>query len=146
MTTIAIKDGIIAYDSQTTAGEKIVSLKTDKKRSYDGYHFFGTGRTIDIDQLIAAVLSGESEMPKTKDGTLQAAALLVTPEKDIYLCGYVDEELVLQPLEDRECDSIGSGAEYAIGAMDAGCSAKEAVKIACGRDVYSGGRIRTFKI
>jgi ATP-dependent protease HslVU (ClpYQ) peptidase subunit len=50
------------------------------------------------------------------------------------------------PLDGRSCDAIGSGEEYAIGAMDAGLSAKDAVKIACNRDIYSGGRIRTFKI
>jgi ATP-dependent protease HslVU (ClpYQ) peptidase subunit len=41
--------------------------------------------------------------------------------------------------------AIGSGAAFAMGAMDAGATAKEAVKIAC-RDVYTGGKIRTYKI
>ena len=41
--------------------------------------------------------------------------------------------------------AIGSGASYALGAMDAGATAKEAVKIAS-RDVYTGGIIRTHKL
>ena len=144
MTTVVYSNGIIAYDSQTSAGERIVSLKTDKKQSFEGYHFFSAGRKVDIDKLIAAVLSGAVEVPNTKDGTLQAVALLVTPERDVYLCGYVDEELVLQPIEPGDIEAIGSGADYAIGAMDAGCDAVQAVKIAAGRDVYTGGRIRKF--
>lgn len=44
-------------------------------------------------------------------------------------------------LENQEYVAIGSGADYAIAAMDAGLSAEEAVKIAIGRDVFSGGEV-----
>ena len=37
--------------------------------------------------------------------------------------------------------AIGSGSRFAMGALMAGASAVEAVKIACGLDVYSGGRV-----
>lgn len=40
---------------------------------------------------------------------------------------------------------IGSGGAYGVAAARAGASAKEAVKIACGIDVYSGGPIRVKK-
>lgn len=39
--------------------------------------------------------------------------------------------------------AIGSGQDYALGAMEAGASPAEAVEIACRRDVYSGGEIIT---
>ena len=37
--------------------------------------------------------------------------------------------------------AIGSGANFALGAMDAGAEVKEAIQIACQRDLYSGGEI-----
>lgn len=42
--------------------------------------------------------------------------------------------------------AIGSGMYYALTAMDCGCSAEEAVKMAAKRDVNTGGEIRIFKI
>lgn len=40
----------------------------------------------------------------------------------------------------------GSGSHIALGAMDAGASPEEAVRIAIRRDVNSGGRVRTFTL
>ena len=37
--------------------------------------------------------------------------------------------------------AFGSGAHFALGAMDAGASVKKAIQIACNRDIYSGGHI-----
>lgn len=44
-------------------------------------------------------------------------------------------------VEDQKYVSIGSGSDYALAAMDAGATAEEAVKVAIGRDVYTGGKI-----
>jgi len=40
----------------------------------------------------------------------------------------------------------GCGELHAWTAMDLGCSAKEAVKMAIKRDIYTGGKIRTHKV
>ncbi len=42
--------------------------------------------------------------------------------------------------------AIGSGGEYALVAMDAGLSPKEAVKAAAKRDTGTGGKIRTMTV
>jgi ATP-dependent protease HslVU (ClpYQ) peptidase subunit len=146
VTTICYKDNEIAFDSRCTAGDRIVDNNYNKKRSIEGYHFFCAGSTLDIEKLIAAVFDQEFDLHPKREGNLQAVAFLVSPDSQDYKCGYVDDELILMPLDGRSCDAIGSGEEYAIGAMDAGLSAKDAVKIACNRDIYSGGRIRTFRI
>lgn len=39
--------------------------------------------------------------------------------------------------------AIGSGADIALGALDQGATAEEAVKIACKRNVLSGGAVTT---
>lgn len=50
---------------------------------------------------------------------------------------YYDKELVALEIHD-DITAIGSGCEYAIGAIDAGATLKRAVEIAAGRDTYSG--------
>lgn len=146
MTTIAVKDNIIAFDSRSTAGDRIISNNMSKRRSHYGYNFFFAGSLIDIDKLIQLFFDEEAPVKKRKNGYLEATAYIVGPDRELYICGYEDDELIVFPIGDRSCDAIGSGAMYAIGAMDAGASAKEAVKIAAGRDIYTGGRIRTFEI
>lgn len=146
MTTICYRDNEIAYDSQVTAGERIVDSQYDKRKNVEGYNFFCAGSVIDIDKLIAAVFDEDFEIHPKKEGCLEAVGFIVTPERVVYKCGYQDDELILIPAVSGRHDAIGSGEEYAIGAMDAGCSAREAVKIAAGRDIYTGGRIRVFKI
>lgn len=42
--------------------------------------------------------------------------------------------------------AIGSGAAYAVAAMDCGKSAAQAVRIAARRDPYTGGRIVTLRL
>ncbi len=42
--------------------------------------------------------------------------------------------------------AIGSGSVFALGAMDAGASAVEAVRIGKKRDPYSGGKITSLKL
>jgi len=42
--------------------------------------------------------------------------------------------------------TMGTGNEYAMGAMKAGASAEEAVRIACEIDIHSGGEIQVVNI
>lgn len=42
--------------------------------------------------------------------------------------------------------ALGSGAHFAMGAMEAGKSAVESVKIACKFDIFSGGRIKLINL
>jgi ATP-dependent protease HslVU (ClpYQ) peptidase subunit len=42
--------------------------------------------------------------------------------------------------------AIGSGMDFALGAMDAGKSPAEAVEIACRRDPHSGGEVTSLSI
>ncbi|MNR66547.1 hypothetical protein D3C85_1900920 [compost metagenome] len=51
-----------------------------------------------------------------------------------------------QDLDPSNPDAIGSGAMYALAAMDMGASAAEAVRAAMKRDIYSGGKLTTIAI
>jgi ATP-dependent protease HslVU (ClpYQ) peptidase subunit len=71
----------------------------------------------------------------------ELALLVVLANGHLY---YIDEPLV--PLRyHRKFQAIGSGLEYATGAMAMGADAKEAVRVAIKFDSDSGGRIHTMK-
>lgn len=142
MTTIAIKDGELAFDSQTTRGGTICNNHYLKKTTVNGHHFFFAGAPRALDGIIDSFFNGTIYQDDT--GT---CGFVVTPDKKVFLID-MDQDgfCTCDDVPDGEWYAIGSGHMYAIGAMDAGCSAKEAVKIAAGRDIYTGGRIRVFKI
>lgn len=139
MTTIAYKDGIIAYDSRAVRGGTITNDDFNKHQIVKDTHFFICGAVSDHKQLIDAYFGGEN-IPKSD------ATALVVSNGELYFIGIEENGFWKQPLEQYEIYSEGSGSDHAFTAMDLGCSAKEAVKIAIKRDSGSGGKVRTFKI
>lgn len=72
----------------------------------------------------------------------QITGLVLCSDGDIYtFTDYMKWLKVDQPFH-----AIGSGMDYAIGAMAAGMSAKEAVKLAMKHDCYTGMGIKGFSI
>ena len=137
MTTIAYDGKTIAYDSRETMGDFISSDKHDKHIYSQGIHFFYCGTVIDCQEFINSYESGECspdiscQVFMAQDGQVYRSS----HELGTIWVEYMDEPF-----------AMGTGADFAIGAMDMGADAKQAVKIACGRDTKSGGRIRTFKV
>ena len=138
MTTICYKAGIIAYDSRATLGGTIISDSVNKHGKRGGAHFFMVGSVADFEGFMQAYLSKE-----TPGKHIDIMAFVVT-DGVVYRVGADKGELWTQKA--YVVDAIGSGQSFAWGAMDAGCSAKEAVKIAAGRDTGTGGRIRMFRV
>lgn len=142
MTTIAYKDGIIAVDSYSTQGSRVVCNGGNKIKRVRGAIFVATGSVADFDNLHSAYF-GENY-----DKALEISALVID-SKMIYLVGICSDDgfwkIDIAKEKYKSC-TLGSGGDFAQGAMDAGATAKEAVKIACERDVYSGGRVRTIGI
>jgi ATP-dependent protease HslVU (ClpYQ) peptidase subunit len=60
------------------------------------------------------------------------------------LCGIDDNEFWVENLYCNQ--GVGSGFKFAISAMDHGKSAKDAVKYAATRDIYTGGKIHVYDI
>jgi len=142
MTTIAYRDGVMAADSVSVyGGRKHQCVKLHRKTGGEGRRkhdviigvagelypamlfvdWYGTGNPV-------------PEMLRTQGG--EFVALILTPkglfEADIY-CR-------ITPVEDT-IYAIGSGGDLALGAMAAGKSATEAVRIAARYDAYTGGRV-----
>lgn len=47
---------------------------------------------------------------------------------------------------EHSLNALGTGREYAIGALEMGATAEEAVKIACKYDTNSGGAVKVFDL
>lgn len=147
ITTIAYKDGIIAYDSRITQGDTISSDDFNKHVLYKGCHYFLCGEAPSFRKFIALHNNNESgedsiDPPEgcnvgaliVKDGELFTANLDRDGE---YWCCTEPLDIPL---------AIGTGTDHALTAMDMGATAKQAVAMAIKRDVRSGGRVRTYVI
>ena len=139
MTTIANKDGVIAYDSRQTRGEIISSDNVEKSIVKDGVTFILSGRLDDISAII------KSWFGEPVDFEPQAYGLVIDGDGILWECGF-NKTMIAIKYNTSEHYAFGSGDLHAITAMDMGASAKEAVKMAIKRDVYTGGKVRTIKV
>lgn len=140
MTTIAYNKGIIAYDSYLTS-DIIIDKDYNKKIVSNGLVFFASGLETHFLELIQCYLNS-SKVPIDLN-----CILLVIERGKLYKVLNNDRLDVVRDLVDlNKPAAIGSGRYFALGAMDFGASAQQAVKIASGRDLHTGGRIRTYKL
>ncbi len=138
MTTIAYKDGVIAYDSRQVRGSSIVSDNCSKCQTVNGVSFFLAGAVCDEVALIAAYFGTPSQAPVECSGYAVDGGKLV-------MVGHDDKTGIWkQELDLKNPDAIGSGSAYALTAMDMGASAEKAIAMAAKRDLYTGGAIQTF--
>lgn len=144
MTTIAYKDGIIAYDSRATAGTSIISDDREKRYTIENgdndVEFFMCGAPSDFREFFRVYFQGGEIQPH-----LEATALVWDGVK-LFHAGIANKHCYSCPVEMPAPWACGSGEEHAITAMDMGATAKEAVKWAMKRDTGTGGRIRTYKL
>jgi len=140
MTTIAYKNGVIAYDSLAVGSGTVLDRDFNKRITRDGVNFFFCGSVCLFGEFLDAWFSGENVTSSDLSAIVYGGKILfyVTIDED----GTIQKE----PVELSKIMSIGSGSDHALTAMDCGLSAKEAVKMAALRDTSTGGRIRTFSL
>lgn len=142
MTTIAYRNGILAGDGRETniSDDESAVVLTDKCtkvfRLDDGRLYGGSRGSEDITRLHQALMK-KAPLPKLDD----INALLIDTHGRIWLY----EGSIWQPIKARYY-AVGSGSVFAIGAMDAGASAIEAVRIGIKRDPYSGGKVSHVRL
>lgn len=138
MTTIAYKDGELAADSRITAGDTIITDGRKKvHRLRDGSIVAWAGSLQDAMRLLTSMRKGHVA-PKLDE----IEALHVHTDGSVW--EYEGHVWVKQQVNEH-C-AVGSGTPYALAAMDAGASAREAVKIAVKRDINSGGRVQSLSL
>ena len=141
MTTIAYKDGVIATDGRILQGLSISDDNAVKRTVRKGVEFFFSGSVHDEPLLIDCYFNGP---PESTDNTESNA--LIVDSGNIFEAAVNPDGYWCAPERRNNVVAIGSGASHAMTAMDLGCSAKEAVKMAAKRDAGTGGRVRTYKV
>jgi hypothetical protein len=143
LTTIAYKNGIIAYDSLCVKGDTIIDSNFDKHVINDNLHIFYCGTVSDIDLFLSA-WNGKTR-PENIVPDLEA---YVWDGDKLYNSSVDQEENLLWKieLEKNKHYAIGSGHQAALALMDHGMTAFEAVSAVSKRDLYTGGEIKTFSI
>jgi ATP-dependent protease HslVU (ClpYQ) peptidase subunit len=139
MTTIAYKDGVIAYDSRASCGETIVDDDFNKRTILNGVSFFSTGNPSDEPELINHYFG------KGDRFNVNCSSIVHDGDK-LFLIAIENDKYHKYPIELDKCYAIGSGEDHAWTAMDMGATAKEAIKMAIKRDRGTGGKIRTFEL
>ncbi|EXF95790.1 proteasome subunit beta [Pseudomonas fluorescens HK44] len=139
MTTIAYKDGVIAYDSRITSGTQISYDDYEKCVERDGVQFVITGHTSDYAKLTGAYFG--------EPATDISASAMAVEDGQVWYIGHDDDTGIWKSiiLADKSY-AIGSGSSHALTAMDMGASAYQAVEMAMKRDSCTGGKIRTLTV
>lgn len=140
MTTIAYhhKSKTVAVDSRISNHGLVKSDSYDKTIKNDIGLWVFCGNACDMKDLCYLRHNDKTETVPN------CSAFLITD--GICYDVYVNKEGVCEYFEVTFNEAKGSGSELALAAMDHGKSAKEAVKYAITRDIYSGGRVRVFNV
>lgn len=145
MTTIAYRDGVMAGDSRAYGGgNELRGSKVKVVRLPDGTLVGVSSPVLGMARLVRDwVSAGMREAPITPDADKKGFdALVVTPDGQAV---FVDGNWLKSDAVTGSFFAIGSGSQYAIGAMAAGKNAKEAVEIAAELDVWSSGPVYTVQ-
>lgn len=144
MTTLVYsrKEHVIAVDSRCTMNGGVASNDSKKWIQKEDRLYFFCGDVADAEVLAELVdqgidLLGEGE-------TLDATVIYASNEPIVY---YADGETIKHySLHYDDFSAYGSGAFFALSALDFGKTAKQAVEYAMTRDIYSGGKVVQYDL
>lgn len=146
MTTIAWDGKTLATDGRATNNDVVESDHTKKlykiKGGIHGYVSCAIcGNYVDALKIIKWIKSGMTDDFPEIDKETSASVLCIKKDNTLEIYRSANKGF---PLPHKGLYTDGSGWELAMGAMEAGATAVEAVKIACRRDVHSGGKIQSY--
>lgn len=146
MTTIVYRSGVLAADTRAWSGDKVpIGFKRKIHQLKDGSMIgISSAKVGEPERFLETIKTIESDVWKTTlDEDFAVGAILVSPAGDVYY--FNDSRNFVGPLT-GEWLVIGSGEEYAIGALSMGASAEEAVKVAAQHDPWTAGEIHTLRL
>lgn len=142
MTIVVYRDGIMAADSLVTSGgtrtDYVNKLATNKAGWVGG----AAGDFMDCRAFSKWVKAGckkEFKGAEVKDGL---AALLLSPTGDVF---YIDDTNRKTQINSATYHCVGSGRDIAMGALEMGATAEQAVAVAIKLNTSCGGIIHTLK-
>lgn len=144
MTTIVWRDGVMAADSRGYGGDKCpVGQKQKIKRLADGTLIGCSSNTPGQPEAVLAWYEAGADVEKApKFPENHFRFLAVKPDGSAYLGE--DSFYLAGPLS-AEFYAVGSGEQYAMGALHMGATATQAVRAAIDLDVWTGGEITVLK-
>lgn len=144
MTTIAFDGKTLAADGQVTMGDSAIASLTRQKLFKNVGMFQALAFCGSLDYVESFL-----EWAEHPEGS-------APPEGEYTVIFVIDGEVnyswMMSPITEYvkcdkgEIDAWGSGAVFAIGAMRAGKTAREAVNLACTYDAFTGGKVRSMKV
>jgi len=139
MTTVVYdhNNGLIAIDSRITSRDVIVSDEFDKHLIQSNERWFFCGTVADSNNLIKLKHDDKPE---------------VIPDSNAIVA--FDGKVKVVTFNGNHCShetlkynfAIGSGANFAIAALDFDCDVKTAVEYAAKKDPFTGGKIQVFDV
>lgn len=139
MTTIAWDGHILAVDSQSTSGSLILSNTVKKLyRDVGDYKAIAFAGALQENVIF---LDWVRDGMKKDSPKFDGCAMCIDASGALYV---FDGNHKGRPLKTDYKDANGTGSEIAMGAMDAGANAIDAVEIACKLDVYTGGKVHFY--
>ncbi|MFC4158692.1 hypothetical protein [Chitinimonas lacunae] len=137
MTTVAWDGTTVAADTQ--ANNSGLRSRTKKLHRLQDGRIYAFSGEIQDGRAVYDWLNGGEKSPKPAVSS-SFVALLICPNGHAYT---IEDKLVLLPVLEG-FRAIGSGRNFAMGAMAVGADAVKAVAAAIQLDVYSGGDIETL--
>lgn len=138
VTTVVYRDGVLAADRRGYSGSKHpIGTKAKISRLTDGWLFGCSTPTPGLAEKLRRWVE-ENGVEKSLPATLEAQAIVIRLDGAIFY--FKDGDTFSGPLE-AEYVAIGSGSEYALGALTMGADAAHAVEVAIACDVWSGGGV-----
>ena len=140
MTTIAYRDGVLAADTQTTSGER--NDGHDVKIAKRGCILAAAAGSSAMCRLFMDWFrSGmKGDAPSMKNGDFTGWGMLFYERDRIAMLNEAGWET-----RRAEIYTNGSGGDLALGAMAAGASPPEAVRIAMRYDIHTGGDVTVLR-
>jgi 20S proteasome alpha/beta subunit len=145
VTTIAYRDGVLASDSRAYSGDKTpIGAKTKIHRLDDGRLIGISTTNVGGDALIRRWAEAGCPIQDASDLKPDAfEALLLKPDGSVW---YANGNLDWTGPLTGSFIAIGSGSQFALGAMAAGASAEDAVRLSCGLDPWSAEPVMTLRL
>lgn len=142
MTTIASDGKTVAADGQCTAGHEILCTNRVKLEAWGDCVLAFSG-AIAL-QPVAFRWFKDGAVPEKVEGALKDKDWTLTVFRDGTASYYRND--CPYPLEVPYPFSIGSGEDYAMGALMAGTTSRAAIEIACAKDTMTSGKITVVEI
>lgn len=146
MTVVVYRDGVIASDTLSTYGGTLFTEVQKIGKTAGGYLIGLCGGTIQCANIIRTASALDKNhsfeaLVKTFSGDGDSFGMIVDPEGTIFTWGKDGAARCFS-----HWLSVGSGSDFAIGALSMGANSVEAVKIAKKYSTTCGGRVISYQL